>query len=523
MASYFLRSKHISRGKGARVTRAAAYRAGERIRDERTGETYDYSDRHDVAHKEVVLPADLAGRPDMAWTQDRATLWNAAEHAGARCNSRLAREFLVLVPPELNPGERIRLVRGFAQVLADRYRCAVDTALHTPRPGADRRNHHAHLLMTVREVTPEGLGPRTVLELGGREAHLRGLGSTRDEYLSIRKDWAQLTNDALHWAGLAVRVDHRSFAAQGIDREPTPSIPEKVFYAERGLGSSTLAGDDIRARHRERLEARGKGGEELERVADRQKRELRQRAIEALSQEKSGQTRVHWSSLTREERNAIRRRQYSARRQIEKRDPEGEARRREASRQRYHASFRENPEATRQRRWQYRKAHAEEINRKQREYRRANAAEINAKRREYRRERAPEADRKGAALANGGSQFRNLQAERRAEPSPSPVDAPHTPADAARSWLTYREKGEPGVSAEQSAHTWKTHRERQPTGPTAEEAARDWLAHAEGHTSQERDHAPAKESAREPQPGTSREADDDERKIDRRRDYDLEL
>lgn len=251
-------SKHISRGKGARVTRAAAYRAGERIRDERTGETYDYSDRQDVAYKEVVLPADLTGRADMTWTRDRATLWNAAEHAGPRCNSRLAREFLVLVPPELTPAQRIRLVRDFAQGLADKYRSAVDAALHTPRPGADRRNHHAHLLMTVREVTPEGLGPRTALELGGRERHLRGLGPSKEEYLSIRKHWAQLTNDALQQAGLAARVDHRSLAAQGIDREPTPTIPEKVFYAERRLGSNTIAGDEIRARHRERLEARAK-------------------------------------------------------------------------------------------------------------------------------------------------------------------------------------------------------------------------------------------------------------------------
>jgi hypothetical protein len=82
MASYFLRVKHVSRGKGARVTRAAAYRAGERIRDERTSEVYNYSNREDVAYKEIVLPSELAGRADMDWTQDRSTLWNAAEHAG---------------------------------------------------------------------------------------------------------------------------------------------------------------------------------------------------------------------------------------------------------------------------------------------------------------------------------------------------------------------------------------------------------------------------------------------------------
>jgi hypothetical protein len=76
MAVYFLRCQHLSRAKGARVTRAAAYRAGERIRDERTSEVYNHSDRNDVDYKEVVLPTDVAGRDDMAWSQDRAILWN---------------------------------------------------------------------------------------------------------------------------------------------------------------------------------------------------------------------------------------------------------------------------------------------------------------------------------------------------------------------------------------------------------------------------------------------------------------
>ena len=93
MAVYFLRSKHISRSNGSRVTRAAAFRAGERIRHEATSEVFDFSSRRGIPYKEIVLPAELAGRPDMAWTQDRSTRWNAAEHAGLRCNSRLAREW----------------------------------------------------------------------------------------------------------------------------------------------------------------------------------------------------------------------------------------------------------------------------------------------------------------------------------------------------------------------------------------------------------------------------------------------
>src|SRR5882762_11353701 len=106
--------------------------------------------------------------------------------------------------------------------------------------------------MTTREVSPDGVGSRTTLELVGRERHLRGLGSSRDEYLGIRERWAHLTNDALREAGLTARVDHRSLKHQGIDREPVPTIPEKVFYTERKTQGRSAAGDAIRARHRER-------------------------------------------------------------------------------------------------------------------------------------------------------------------------------------------------------------------------------------------------------------------------------
>jgi hypothetical protein len=87
-------------------------------------------------------------------------MWNAAEHAGLRCNSRVAREWLVLLPPELTAIQRTQPVRTYARELAEKYRCGVNTSVHEPRPGAGSRNHHAHLLMTTRAVTPGGLGQR---------------------------------------------------------------------------------------------------------------------------------------------------------------------------------------------------------------------------------------------------------------------------------------------------------------------------------------------------------------------------
>jgi len=423
MATYFLRAKHVSRGKGARVTRAAAYRAGERIRDERTSEVYDYSDRRDVAYKEVILPAELSARPDMAWTQDRSTLWNAAEHAGLRRNSRLARELLVLIPPELNPAERTNLVRTFAIELADKYRCAVDVCIHQPRPGADPRNHHAHLLMTTREVAPEGFGPRTTLELNGRERRRVGLGSNLDEYLMLRERWAEVINQALRQAGVSARVDHRSLERQGIDREPVPTIPEKVFYAERKTQGPSAAGDAIRARHRERVEARWTSGGERSRVLERQKGQLRERAIQEFKERESQPKRVRWGALTRAERNEHRRARYQVRRALEKQDPVREAQRRESARVRERARREANPEAVRETQRRWRKAHVDEVNRNQREYRHA---------------------RRLGQLS---------------QPS-----AP-TAAQSAKNWKTYRNRHAPGPTAEESARGWLKLREtRAPPG-----------------------------------------------------------
>ena len=59
MAIYYLHTKSISRSAGRSATAAAAYRAGERIRDERTGVLHNHSRRQDVNHAEILLPSRL--------------------------------------------------------------------------------------------------------------------------------------------------------------------------------------------------------------------------------------------------------------------------------------------------------------------------------------------------------------------------------------------------------------------------------------------------------------------------------
>src|ERR1700742_2413778 len=105
MAIYYLGVKSFGRsaGTGGSVsTSAAAYRSGERIRDERTGRIYDHTERRDIEHKELLMPSDVLAsglRPE--WASDRSLLWNLVERSEPRPTARVAREYVVALPHEL--------------------------------------------------------------------------------------------------------------------------------------------------------------------------------------------------------------------------------------------------------------------------------------------------------------------------------------------------------------------------------------------------------------------------------------
>lgn len=312
MATYRLAISSVGRSAGRRATAAAAYRAGERLRDERSGRVYNYSRRTDVVHSEIFLPSHLKGAAD-AWAENREKLWNVAEHAEKQSNSRVAREYQVSLPHELSIAQQLALARSFSRELAERYNVAVDLAVHLPRPDGDPRNFHAHLLTTTREVTPKGLGAKTGLDMRGSERRRRELPDSRAEFRLLRERWASLTNEALREANVEARVDHRSLAAQGIDREPRPQFPWAALKMEqRGVRSEVA--ERIREDYRRRVAAR------LERAA--QAAPSRQRAGRATgdasvqtkdSEEIRRQAREAWLQLRAKEADQPAERRHSGR------------------------------------------------------------------------------------------------------------------------------------------------------------------------------------------------------------------
>ncbi|MEW4462538.1 Ti-type conjugative transfer relaxase TraA [Roseibium algicola] len=229
MAIYHLSMKPVSRATGRSAVASMAYRAGEKLTNERDGITHDYTAKQGVEHAEIVLPE--GSHAD--WARDRSALWNAAEFAEKRKDARVAREFEIALPHELSAEQRLEATREFAQELANRYGAAVDFAIHAPHDASDVRNHHAHVMMTTRQVTEEGLGEKTYLEHKNARLLSAGLATTDMQLRDIRQTWEGIANERLAMAGLDIRIDHRSHMERGLEISPTEHMGVHATQMER--------------------------------------------------------------------------------------------------------------------------------------------------------------------------------------------------------------------------------------------------------------------------------------------------
>ncbi|CAG1008312.1 Mobilization protein A [Rhizobiaceae bacterium] len=245
MAIYHFSMKPVSRAKGRSAVASMAYRAGEKLTNKRDGITHDYTAKQGVEHAEIVLPEGV----NADWARDRSELWNAAEFAENRKDARVAREFEVALPHELSAEERLQAAREMAQELADRYGAAVDFAIHQPHEASDVRNHHAHILMTTRQVTEEGLGDKTYLERENKWLLANDLPTTDMQLRDLRQRWEGIANERLAMAGLDIRIDHRSHMERGLEIAPTEHVGVHATQMDRrGLDVSRARLDEDAAK-----------------------------------------------------------------------------------------------------------------------------------------------------------------------------------------------------------------------------------------------------------------------------------
>lgn len=232
MAIFHCHVSTVSRAKGQSSIASICYRSGTRIFDQRLGISFDYRRRLRAIESSMIF----------GWQGTREMLWNAAERAEKRGNATVAREVQVAIPKELSRVGGQRLVNTFSQWVAERFGVTVDASIH--RAAKESANRHAHLLFTTRRLkNGHDFGEKTREwdELGKNG---RGKGTV----LEVRTKWAELANAELARGGSSERIDHRTLAEQGADREPI-SLSRGALAAKRA-GRSTPQNDEMAARQR---------------------------------------------------------------------------------------------------------------------------------------------------------------------------------------------------------------------------------------------------------------------------------
>ena len=247
MAIFHLNESNISRSDGRSAVACAAYRACEKLEDYTFKKTQDYTRKNGLEYKSIYAPEHTNEK-----LLDRQTLWNTVEkkefnaNGSMKANARLAKEYTCALPHELTDQERSKIVDDFCRDFVKKHSVIVDACIHAPHnhnDETDNKNYHVHIMFTTRLVNEKG-------ELGKKQR------TFNDDGPKILKDsratFANVVNTALENAGLDERIDHRSYADQGLDfLEPTDHEGHEVTALRRdGIDTEiSLKNDAIKAKN----------------------------------------------------------------------------------------------------------------------------------------------------------------------------------------------------------------------------------------------------------------------------------
>ena len=254
IALYHFHVTQIRRSAGQSAIAAAAYRSGEKLHSEYYGEDSDYTRKGGVVCSEILLPAHAP--PEYA---DREALWNAVEKAERGKKAQLAYSFDIALQNEFSMQENIDLARQFLLEQFVTRGMIVDFAVHQPdKEDGGISNPHFHVMCPIRPIELDGKwgnkqrreyvldehGNRVLDEAGN---YVFNAVPTTDwgkpETLEAwRQAWAEMCNAKFAEKGLDCRIDHRSFARQGVEQIPTVHEGVSVRAMEK-KGITTDKGD----------------------------------------------------------------------------------------------------------------------------------------------------------------------------------------------------------------------------------------------------------------------------------------
>lgn len=236
MALFRLSAKIINRRQKRSSIAAANYISGQELHDNREAQVYRQKHKTEIAHTEIILPDNAPIE-----FSDRGTLWNAVEQAEdkstRRASAQSAREIVLALPneDEISISELKELVTKYVTNTFVVHGMIADVAIHDKQNG----NPHSHVLLTMREVGPNGFG------LKNREWN--------KQLTFWRSEWEKALNTLYREKGLShIWVSHKSHRVRGdYEHKPTLHLGPVLSSMER-RGVRTQKGDYNRAIEAER-------------------------------------------------------------------------------------------------------------------------------------------------------------------------------------------------------------------------------------------------------------------------------
>jgi len=191
--SFKVLTRTTKTGKSKSSLYLAAYNSREKLKDELTGLTFDYTKKNDLYKSGIILPEEA---PRSFY--DRKTLWQNCELSEKRKDSQICRYAIISLPDELNGEQNEELLKKYLKQNFIKLGMCADYAIH------DINNKpHAHVMLTMRKCENGGFSKKKAREWN-------------DPKLAEvwRRQWAVLVNKTLRENGHKNTITHLSFLRQ---------------------------------------------------------------------------------------------------------------------------------------------------------------------------------------------------------------------------------------------------------------------------------------------------------------------
>lgn len=209
MAIQFARIEIVGRSSGGNACCKGAYNARTIVKDVNTNVIYNFQNKGDNVYHEIMLPEGV----DQKY-KSVAELMNEIERCEKRKDSQLVKDIVLALPDdkELSLQDRIEIVHRLIEKREwIKEGLGVQIDIHQPHDG--EKNWHAHLLVTTRRFTKDGLSfGEKATDLNPEFKKFGKRAYIVPELQQIHEELKNITNDYFKELGLENRVD-----AIGID------------------------------------------------------------------------------------------------------------------------------------------------------------------------------------------------------------------------------------------------------------------------------------------------------------------